>query len=291
MEQMTFAIVGGLTLGAIYALVALGVVLIFRATDTFNFAHGHFMVLGAFLVGKWQLDSDAPFLLVLLASLLIVGAIGAALYWVVLRKTVGRPHFIPVIATLGFAAIADGGMNRIFGSRQYVIDMPGLPSGNTEILGASFSSASLVITAFATVLALVTVIAFRYTSIGIKVRAAGQDSLLASQRGINVHWVYVGSWAFSCVLAAIAGIAYGSINVANPGMVDLAMLAFPAALLGGLDSIPGSFLGGMLIGLLQGFVASYAGGEYVNVVTYLLLLVVMLFMPQGLFGTQKVSRV
>src|SRR6266511_5190989 len=98
MEQMTFASVGGLTLGEISALVALGVVLIFRATDTFNFAHGHFMVLGAFLVGKWQLDTDAPFLLVLLASLLIVGAIGAALYWVVLRKTVGRPHFIPVIA-------------------------------------------------------------------------------------------------------------------------------------------------------------------------------------------------
>ncbi|MGD9796402.1 MAG: branched-chain amino acid ABC transporter permease [Acidimicrobiia bacterium] len=291
MVQFSSAVIGGLTLGAIYALVALGVVLIFRATDTFNFAHGQFMLLGAFLVGKWQLDSAAPFMVILAASLLIVGAVGAALYWIVLRKTVGRPHFIPVIATLGFAAVADGAMSRIFGSRQYVIQVPGMPTGTTKILGASFSTASLVITVFATVLALSVVLAFRYTSIGIKVRAAGQDPLLASQGGVNVHWVYVGSWAFSCVLAAVAGIAYGSINVANPGMIELAMLAFPAALLGGLDSIPGSLLGGMMIGLLQGFTASYVGGEYVNVVTYVLLLVVMLFMPQGLLGTQKVSRV
>ena len=291
MIQLSSAVVGGLTLGAVYALVALGVVLIFRATDTFNFAHGHFMLLGAFLVGKWQLDSKAPFALVLVASLLIVGAVGALLYWLILRRTVGRPHFIPVIATLGFAAVADGAMSRIFGSRQYALRMPGLPSGNTTVLGASFSTASLVITAFAIVLATAVVLAFRYTTIGIKVRAAGQDPLLASQRGINVHWVYVGSWAFSCILAAVAGIAYGSINVANPGMIELAMLAFPAALLGGLDSIPGSLVGGLSIGVVQGFVASYVGGEYVNVTTYLLLLVVMLIRPQGLFGTQKVSRV
>lgn len=291
MEQITAAIVGGITLGAVYALVALGVVLIFRATDTFNFAHGHFMLLGAFLVGKWQLETSMPFLVAVLLALAVVSSVGAALYWIVLRRTVGREHFIPVIATLGFAAIAEGAMTRIFGSSQYVIRVPGMPSGSTTLFGASFSTASLAITAFAAFLALATVAAFRFTNIGIKIRAAGQDALLASQGGINVHWVYVGSWAFSCLLAAVAGMAYASVNVANPGMIDLAMLAFPAALIGGLDSIPGSLVGGVTVGLLQSFVASYAGGQYVNVSTYVVLLVAMLFIPQGFFGTEKVSRV
>lgn len=291
MAQLTSAVIGGLSLGSTYALVTLGIVLVFRATDTFNFAHGHFMLLAAFLVGKWQIETDAPFLVVLLASLAIVGVVGALLYRVVLRKTVGRPHFIPVIATLGFAAVADGAMNIIFGSTQYVIQMPGLPTSSTEILGARFGTATLVLSAFAGLLALAVVLAFRYTSMGIKVRAAGQDPLLASLGGVNVHWVYLGSWALSCALAGVAGIAYGATNVVNPEMVHLAMLAFPAALLGGLDSIPGSLVGGFAIGLLQGFTASYWGGEYVNVVTYLLLLVVMLVLPQGLFGTQKVTRV
>lgn len=291
MEQLTAAVIGGLSLGSTYALVTLGLVLVFRATDTMNFAHGHFMLLAAFLVGKWQTESDAPFVPMLLASLTVVGLVGALLYRVVLRKTVGRPHFIPVIATLGFAAIADGTMNIVFGSTQYSITMPGLPTGATEIFGARFGSASLVITAFTTLLALSVVVAFRYTSMGIKIRAAGQDALLASQGGVNVHWVYIGSWALAGILAGIAGIAYGSTNVVNPGMIELAMLAFPAALLGGLDSIPGSLVGGLAIGLLQGFVASYHGGEYVNVSTYLVLLIVMLFMPQGMFGTHRVSRV
>lgn len=291
MSELTAAIIGGLSLGAVYSLVTLGIVIIFRATETFNFAHGSFMLLAALIVGRLQSHSGLPFALLALISLAIVGALGAMLFRFVLRSTIGRPHFVAVIATLGFAAVADGVIGIVFPETQYTITIPGLSNGSTRIFGATFSVASLEISAFAVILTVALVLVFRFTSLGVRIRAAGQNSLLASQGGINVHWVYLGSWALACVLAGVAGIAYGSVNSVNQGIEGLALLAFPAALLGGLDSIPGSLIGGFGIGLIGGFVAAYIGGEYVTVVTYLALLVVMLFLPHGIAGTRSVRRV
>jgi branched-chain amino acid transport system permease protein len=209
----------------------------------------------------------------------------------VLRTTVGRPPFVPVVATLGISAVATGAVGIAFPNTQYGLTIPALSTGSTTIFGATFSTASLEISVFAVLLTVALVLVFRYTSLGVRVRAGGQDSLLASQGGINIRWVYMGSWALACVLAGIAGITYGSVNAINTGIVDLAMLAFPAALLGGLDSIPGSLIGGLGIGLIQGFVASYLGGQYVTVVTYVVLLGVMMLLPHGLMGTKTVRRV
>jgi branched-chain amino acid transport system permease protein len=291
MSEFTAAVIGGLVLGAIYSLVTLGIVLIFRATETFNFAHGSFMLLGALVVGRLQSHSRLPFAILALISLALVGALGALLFRFALRATVGRPHFVAVIATLGFAAVADGVIGIVFPQTEYTIAIPGLSAGSTTIFGATFGTASLEISVFAVILTVALVLVFRFTTLGVRIRAAGQNSLLASQGGINIQWVYLGSWALACVLAGIAGIAYGSVNSVNSGIEDLALLAFPAALLGGLDSIPGSLIGGFGIGLVGGFVSAYMGGEYVTVVTYLVLLAVMLFMPHGIAGTRSVRRV
>ena len=291
MAELTSAVVGGLALGAIYSLVTLGIVLIFRATETFNFSQGQFMLIAALIVGHLQATTDLPFPVLLLLGVGGVGVLGAVLFQVCLRYTIGRPHFVAVVATLGFAAVADGAINLIFGTNQESIDIPGLPSGTTTLFGATFSSASLAMAVFAVALTSGLVLLFRYTSIGVRVRAGGQDSLLASQGGINIRWVYLGSWALACMLAGVAGVGYGAVNSVNTGIIDLAMLAFPAALLGGLDSIPGSLVGGFGVGLLQGVVAAYLGGEYVTVSTYVVLLVVMLVLPHGVIGTRTVRRV
>jgi len=291
MPELTSAVIGGLSLGAIYSLVTLGIVLIFRATETFNFAHGSFMLLPALVVGKLQASTGIAIGVLLLISLAGVGLLGAVLFQTVLRHAIGRPPFVPVIATLGFAAIADGFIGIVFHSTQYSITLPGLSTKTTTIFGATFSTASLEISVLAVVLTGAIVLAFRYTTIGVRIRAGGQDSLLASQGGINIRRVYLGSWALACVLAGIAGITYGSVNSVNGGISDLALLAFPAALLGGLDSIPGALVGGLGIGLIQGLTASYWGGEYVTVVTYVVLLAVMLLLPHGIVGTKTVRRV
>ena len=291
MDRLIIAVFGGGNLGGTYALVALGIVLAFRATGTFNFAHGQFMLLPAFIVGAWEAEQKAPIGVSILTGLVVVSAIGVLFYLVVLQRTVGLLHFMGVIATFGLAAVLDGVMLILYGSPQYTIDIGVLPKGVVTILGARLSAEQLVLTAFTLVLAGIVAGALRFTPIGVKIRAAGQDAMLASQGGINVRVLYMGSWALAAALAGVAGIVYGTSNLVNHTLVDVALAAFPAILIGGLDSIEGAVVGGLLVGIAQGFIATYLGPQYLDVVTYGLLLLVMLVFPQGILGTRTVTRV
>jgi branched-chain amino acid transport system permease protein len=157
--------------------------------------------------------------------------------------------------------------------------------------GARFSATTLTLTAFTLVLAALVASWLRFTNNGRRLRAAGQDPILASQGGINVRSYYTWSWALSAILAGIAGVVYGMTNVVDSSLVNVALVAFPAIIIGGLDSIEGAVIGGLMIGIFQGFVATYLGSQLLDVLTYALLLVVMLTFPRGLFGTKQVMRV
>jgi branched-chain amino acid transport system permease protein len=291
MVRFVVSLVGGMSLGGIYSLVALGIVLAYRATGTFNFAHGQFMLFPAFLVGAWQGSHTAPLWVAILVGLLAVSALGALFYLLVLQRTTGLAHFMGVIATLGLAAVMDGALLLMFENGQYQLTFPGLPTGATTILGARIASNSLVLTAFTLALSGGVAAALRFTSLGRQIRAAGQDPVLASQGGINVRMLHLGSWAIAGLLAGVAGIAYGTNHLVDPSLVHLALAAFPAILIGGLDSIPGSILGGLAVGIFQGFIATYYSPALLDVTTYSLLLLVMLVLPQGLLGTRHVTRV
>jgi branched-chain amino acid transport system permease protein len=291
MDRVVASVAGGGALGGTYALVALGIVLAFRATGTFNFAHGQFMLFPAFLVGAWQAQHRASLAVSILVGLLVTSGVGLAFYLVVLQRTVGMLHFMGVIATFGLAAVLDGVMLIVFGSPQFNIDFPGLPHGVVYLLGTRVSAASLVITAFTLLLSALVAGGLRFTPLGIRIRAAGQDAILASQGGLNVRVIYMGSWALAACLAGIAGIAFGTTNLVNTSLVDVALAAFPAILIGGLDSIEGAVIGGLSVGIAQGFIATFLGPQYLDVLTYALLLVVMLAFPTGLLGTRSVTRV
>jgi branched-chain amino acid transport system permease protein len=195
-----------------------------------------------------------------------------------------------IVATFGLAAILDGIMGIVFGGRQYNIVIPGLPKGSLQIASAQVSESSLILTGLTLVLALSVVYLMRFTHLGVMVRAAGQDPVLAGQSGIPVGKIYMWSWALAAMLAAVAGISYGSTAAVNTSMVDLGRAAIPAIVIGGLDSIEGAVVGGIAIGLLQAFVQVYLGGLDVDVITYALLLIGLLLYPQGLFGTKEVVR-
>jgi branched-chain amino acid transport system permease protein len=291
MAQLIVTLFAGVSLGGTYALIALGIILIFRATDTFNFAHGEFMLLGAYLVAKWQGEWHVPVVLTSIVGLAVVAAVGWILFRVVLRRIVGAPTFIGVIATLGFASIADGVMSIIFGPNEYTITYSFLPSGSWVWDGAHISKELVILAVVSLVVAAAAAAYISWTRVGARVRAAGQDALLASQGGINVHRIYAGSWAIGCALAAFAGITYGATNLVTTDITGLGLVAFPAILLGGLDSIGGSIVGGIILGMVQSFTASYLGGQWTNVTAYLILLLVILFKPSGLFGTETVVRV
>jgi branched-chain amino acid transport system permease protein len=277
-----------LALGGTFALVALGLVLAFRATRTFNFAHGELIVLGAFVVGYLELHRTST-ALAIAASLGITAAVGAGFYVLVLRRTVGQPLFMGIVATFGLAAILDGAFGIIFREGRYSVSI-GLPQGVVTIGGVHVTKVSVIFTVITFALAMGTAAVIRLTHLGLMIRAAGQDALLASQSGIPVRRIYLLSWALAGALAAFAGIAYSSTSVADVSMLGLGLAAFPAIALGGMDSIEGAVVGGVIIGMVEAFTQTYLGGQYVDPVTYSILLVILLVYPQGMFGTKSMVR-
>lgn len=282
-------LIGGISLGGVYALTGLGLVFAFRATRTFNFAHGELMLLPAFIVGYLQLHNVSLGVAIVVA--LVSSTIAGGLFYVlILRRTTGLSLFMGIVATFGLAAILDGIMGLLFSKGQYSVVLKAVPSGSIKILGAHVSEASLILAGFTLALAILVAVFVRFTHLGITIRAAGQDPLLASQCGIPVRWLYTGSWAAAGLLAGVAGISYASQSVANTSLIELALAAIPAIVLGGMDSIDGAVVGGLVIGIAQGFTQIYLGGNYVDLVTYSLLLLVLLVYPQGLFGTKQIVR-
>jgi branched-chain amino acid transport system permease protein len=266
-------------------------VLAYRATGTFNFAQGEFMVIPAFIVGAWQAEQKASFGVSLIVALSVSALIGMIFYLFVLQRMIGLPHWLGLIATLGLATILDGFIGLQWGAKTYVINFPGMPTGTVNIFGAQISTRSLVITAVTLVFSVGVALALRLTQAGTQIRAAGQQSLLSSQGGIRVGFFYMISWGVAGALAGIAGVAYGSTTVVSPSLVTLLFAVFPAILLGGLDSVEGAIVGSLIVGVLQGFTVTYIGGEYQDLVTYTLLLVVLLVLPYGIFGTKTATRV
>jgi branched-chain amino acid transport system permease protein len=289
MARFMLTLIGGLTLGGTLALVSLGLVLAFRATRVFNFAHGELLLIPAFIVGVLEARGDAFWWVILLA--LGAGAfIAVAFYWIVLRRIAGLELFMGIIATFGLASMLDGAIGILFPEGSYAVTVPGIPTGNVTILGAGISDASLIFAGLTLVLAIVIVCVIRFTHLGLSIRASGLDPILSSQCGLRVQRLHAGAWAVAAVLAGIAGVSYASTASASTSMVSLGLAALPAIMLGGLDSIEGAVIGGLFIGLLQNFTQTYLGGTYVNLVTYGLLLAVLLVYPSGFFGSKEIVR-
>jgi branched-chain amino acid transport system permease protein len=291
MSSIVDVLANGLWLGSTYALIALGMVLVFRATQTLNFAQGELMLLPAYIVAKLSVSSGLPVYAAVCLAIAVTAAVGAIIYLVLLRHTVGMSMFVSVVVTMGVAIVLDGLMAIIFGPNDQYYKLPGLPTGTVSALGSRISLFTIVMGALSFGLALVVAGVLRYTYAGMRLRAAGQDTLLASQGGINVSRICLISWSIAGALAAVAGISYGASNVVNVSVIALALNAFPAMLLGGLDSIEGAILGGAIIGLVQAAVSVYANGALAGVVSYFVLLLTLLFLPHGIFGTREVARV
>lgn len=290
MILLTTAVVGGLALGGILAVISLGMVLAYRGTGTISFAHGQLMLLGAFLVGWLQAQSGWPFVVELILGLTLPGAIAAAFYLVFLKRLVGLPELLGLIATLGLASLLDAIALALFGSNDFKVTIPGLPQGTVTIFGAGVSEPALIIAGVTIVIALSMAAFLRFTHSGTLIRAAGQDPLLSSQGGINIHWTFFGAWAVSGALAGFAGIAYANLNIAAFGIELVALAALPAMVAGGVDSLIGAVAGGLLVGLFESFIATYVSSNFVDAASYLLLLAVLLLRPGGLFGTKYVAR-
>lgn len=294
--QLVFA---GLALGCNYALVALGFTIIFKASEVINFAQGEFLLVGAYVMSLAMFSSGLNFFVALLIGVAVTVAIGLIFERLVLRRMIGRPPFTIIMVTIGLDVLLLEAVVLSVGGRLPRSPAPFDFTAGFTVGGVEFGSNS-VATIVVTALVCVALFAFlRYTRYGLAMRATAIDQEAAQAMGIRISRVYALAWAISGALATIGGVFLAANNTTfDTTLGSTALVAFPAIILGGLDSIPGAVIGGIIIGLIYELTQGYAshltpifGTGFDLIVPYLVMILVLLARPYGLFGTRKVERV
>ncbi|RJX20494.1 MAG: branched-chain amino acid ABC transporter permease [Ammonifex sp.] len=287
-------LVTGLVVGSIYALVALGFVLIYKASDCINFAQGEFLLVGAY-VALWVVTSyNVPFLPAVMLTLCLALALGVLVERMVLRPFIGEPVISVIMATIGLSSLMRGVTQLIWGT-DTMIYPPVFPQEPVNLAGVVISQVYLWSLGLAILLLAVFSLFFKFTTTGIVMRAVADDQQAALSMGISVKKVFAITWAIAAMVAAVGGILLGNINGVNSSLAHLGLKVLPVAILGGLDSIPGAILGGFIIGVLENLVGGYLdpvfGGGVKEVVPFVILVLILLVRPYGLFGKEVIERV
>lgn len=285
-------ILSGISIGCIYALVALGFVLIFKATEIINFAQGEMMVIGAFialtLVNVLQLNYWAA----LLITTVSLGLFGMLLERAVLRSLIGEPAFAIVMLTIGLGYFVRSGVSMVPG---WGTDTYGFKTPFTDKvvrfgeLVLSWEQVAIILMTFALIALLMSF--FRFTRIGVAMRAASQNQLAAVYMGISVKRVFSLTWTIAAALGGFAGVLLSPITFVHMNMGFIGLKAFPAAVLGGFGSIPGAIVGGLIIGVTESLSGVYLSEGWKDIAAYIILILVLIIRPEGLFGIQQKKKV
>jgi branched-chain amino acid transport system permease protein len=278
-------------LAALLTLISLSWVIVYRTTAVLNFAVGQYAIVGSYFVFAILSRAHVAWGLAAAISLACSAALGAFTYFGLLRPLTARPLWAPVILTMGIAFMLDALFSMIWGDQ--IIFLP-LPTTNrTFHLGhGALVNVNDLLTLGAAVVTFLAVLAFmRRTRVGVQMQAAAELPLLASQGGINVDVMFAMGWALSALVAAIGGIAYTLNAPLVPGAVSIGLLGLAPALLGGLDSVEGVVAGSIVAALVSNIASLYLGGGAMDAAAAVLVLVVLLIRPQGLFGIRSVLRI
>ncbi|MET0135970.1 MAG: branched-chain amino acid ABC transporter permease [Kibdelosporangium sp.] len=288
----------GLALGSTYALVALGFVVIFKSTGVINFAQGGLLALGAYLGYTFSNNLALAFGVAILLACLSAALVGAGFERIVLRRMVGQPPFAVIMITIGLLFVLEPVITAIWGFDNKQVDNPW--NINTVQLGdLVFGVRDLWTIALTAAVVVAFFLFFRFSSLGLAMRVTAFDPEAALAQGISARRVYAVSWAIAAALAALAGIAMAAgPGGLSPSIGFIALAAFPAMIVGGMDSPAGAVLGGLVIGLAEALTRGYqdqlfswAGDNVSVIVPYLLMIVILLIRPYGLLGTKDVRRV
>jgi len=277
-------VLNGLAVGCIYGLVALGFVLIYKATELVNFAQGDFMMLGAFTCYMFVVWYGFGYWAAFILAIVLVAALGAALDGIVLRRVIGQPQFAVVMLTIGLGATFRSFASMTWGSEIYTLPTP-FSAHATRIGGVTVSHEYVSIIAGTVLLCAVLYAFFTHTTLGVAMQAASQNQLAAYYMGIPVKRVFSLIWAISAGVATIAGVLLAPVSLIDINLGFIGLKAFAAAVLGGFGSIPGALAGGLTIGLIELFSGAYLPGGVKDVAAYVVLLLVLAVRPQGMFGS------
>lgn len=299
MEKIIEILFNGLSMGAIYALIALGFVLIFKSTGILNFAQGELCMIGAFICYHFCTLLNVPYLISFLIAIALGALLGILVDLLFFRRLVGEPLFATIMVTVGLASILTCVTGLIWGHDFYSIRSPFM--GKTVALGGMvFSQVSLYSIGVSVLLFALFILFFKRSLLGIAWKGTAENSDIAGLMGINVKKMRMIAWAVASIVAVVAGVFLAELSFVHTSMSHTGIKAMSAAILGGMKSIGGAVLGGVIIGVVEGFIASYftgievAGfhfGDLSDVTAFAIMIIVLMVRPHGIFGKEDVERV
>jgi branched-chain amino acid transport system permease protein len=294
MELFLMTITTGIMVGGIYALVALGWVLIYKCSGVLNLAMGEMTLIGAYVSLSFY-SMGIPFLLAILLSLVVGLVLGILTERIFLDKLIGQPVLTVIMVTVGLSFFFKGTLELIWGTDTRVFDPPVFSIEPIHIGPVIVGQAYLWSFVAAMILLIVFVCFFKYTRWGLAMQATADDEMAALSLGVSARFVYAAAWAIAFMSAGVGGTLLGNINGLNISVGYLGLLVLPAVVLGGLNSVPGAIVGGIIIGVLQNvsgaYLDRYFPGGVKEVAPFVFMVVFLLFKPHGLWGWERIERV
>lgn len=289
LDLLPDVLAGAIVLAGVYTLIGLSWVIVFRAAHLMNFSTGEMLVLAGYLVASLTASGQSYWLAVTI-TLGILVVLGIGLYRFLLRPFAGQPLFTPVIVTLGFAIVARGFIQIAWGPETRRI-IPPFEDGVHRFGGVTLTTYDLILPAAALVMYGGLLLFLRYTRFGGQMRASHENTLLASQSGMNVHAIFAVGFALSFLAAGVAGIANAERTLVATTAIPLGLKGLVPAMLGGLDSIGGVLAGALIVAIAESLTVLYLGAKFSDLVVFSILLVVLAIRPFGLFGSPEIQRV
>lgn len=287
--QLTIA---GVAIGCIYALIALGFVLIYKATEVVNFAQGDVMMLGGFVAFTFAVIWNFPFWLAVIFAIAVLALVGALFNRLLLVPIIGQPTFAAVMVTLAAGYVMRGVASMVpgWGTDTYALKAP-YSDGTLKVGDLVVSTDHIAIILLTAVLCAGLYLFFKYTRVGIAMQATSQNQLAANYMGIPVRKINTLIWGISAGVAAFAAVLLAPITFVHTNMGFIGLKAFPAAVVGGFGSIPGAIVGGLIIGLVEAYAGFYLPEGFKDVAAYIVVLLVLLIRPSGIFAEMRRKKV
>lgn len=280
----------GLSDGALLALAALGFVLIYKATSVINFAQGEFLLVGAYMFYTGFVVMGLPLIGAALFGVLVAVLLGVVVERFVLRPLIGESAISVIMVTIGLSAVLKSVIQLFFGTA--VREQPPiLPTGSVSIGGATIPLNRLLVIVIAAIVLAAFSAFFQRSRHGVAMRAVADDQQAALTMGISVKRVFSLAWVLAAVSALVAGVLLADLSAVEQNIAAFGLMVFPVVILGGLDSVPGTIVGGLVIGLIKQYVSGYGDAGLAEVVPYLVLVAILIVKPYGIFGESRIERV
>jgi branched-chain amino acid transport system permease protein len=296
MSSLLQLVVTGFGLGMVYALIAIGFVIILKCSKAFNIAQGHFVMIGGYLGFTFLVTFHLPVWASIIAAIAVAILMGLLIERLALRPLVGQPVLAIIMMTIALGTVLDGVATLVWGS-EYKAYHGVLPTISFKVGELSLPPETLIGIIVSVIVVALLMILFRYTKTGLAMRATAEDEQVVQTAGIKVTTIYAISWAIACVVGVISGILLGGVSGVSTALTEAGMKTFAVVLLGGIDSIGGAIVAGIILGILENIAAGYldpllpSGGGLASVFPFIVIIIVLIFKPHGLFGLARIERI